>query len=67
MCTLLLNAFSSLKQLASTEKSVMQKVRAVALVVGKEDIPAIPRDEDELRKWYIRVSNFWIVPLRVAG
>lgn len=35
----------------------MQKVSSVVLVVGQEDIPQVPRDEDDLRKWYIRVGE----------
>ena len=38
-------------------QSVMQKVSSVVLVVGQEDIPQVPRDEDDLRKWYIRVGE----------
>lgn len=32
----------------------MSKVSAVVLVVGKEDIPSVPRDENDLRLWYIK-------------
>lgn len=38
--------------------SVMQKVTSAVLVVGQDDIPQIPRDEDELRRWYIKVSPY---------
>jgi len=41
--------------------SVMQKVTSAVLVVGQDDIPQIPRDEDELRRWYIKHS-YVVVP-----
>ncbi|THH01237.1 hypothetical protein EW145_g6948 [Phellinidium pouzarii] len=42
--------------MAARARSVMKKVKAVALVVGREDIPEVPRNEDDLRLWYIKHS-----------
>lgn len=50
----------------SSAHSVMQKVTSAVLVVGQGDIPQIPRDEDELRRWYIKVSSYCpYVPMHV--
>ena len=49
--------------LGSAVRTVMKKVVAVALVVGREDIPAIPKHEDELRLWYITVCSTASLPL----
>lgn len=35
----------------------MSKVKGVVLIVGKEDIPSVPRDENELRPWYMKVCT----------
>ncbi|OCB84319.1 histone deacetylase clr3 [Sanghuangporus baumii] len=37
-------------------RTVMKKVKAVVLVVGRQDIPAIPKHELDLRDWYINCS-----------
>ncbi|THG92620.1 hypothetical protein EW026_g8342 [Hermanssonia centrifuga] len=41
--------------------SVMRSVRAVVQVVGNYNIPATPRDADELRNWYYQHS-YVVVP-----
>ncbi|PSR81152.1 hypothetical protein PHLCEN_2v6487 [Hermanssonia centrifuga] len=41
--------------------SVMKSVRAVVQVVGNYNIPATPRDADELRNWYYQHS-YVVVP-----
>ncbi|KAH8116654.1 histone deacetylase clr3 [Phellopilus nigrolimitatus] len=42
--------------MAARARSVMKKVKAVVLVVGTEDIPQVPKDDDELRLWYMKHS-----------
>lgn len=41
----------------------MKRVKAVVLVAGRYDIPAIPRHEDDLKDWYTSVSVLHQVPL----
>ncbi|EJD05919.1 histone deacetylase clr3 [Fomitiporia mediterranea MF3/22] len=48
--------------LSTRVQTVMDTVQAVVLIVGREDIPSIPRHEDELRDWYTK-SSFVAAPL----
>ena len=38
-----------------TARSIMNMVKAAILVVGMENVPGVPKGEDELRTWYIKV------------